>query len=75
MEYFIIRNYNLYYQLGRYLYDVCWSTIEYARADGNMTPQELIFWVIVGVLVGGLMILIANQLLFNMLQVSVVVNP
>lgn len=40
-----------------------------------MTPQELIFWIIVGVLVGSLMILIANQLLFNMLQVGVTVNP
>jgi hypothetical protein len=40
-----------------------------------MEPQELVFWIIVGILVGSLMILIANQLLFNMLQVGVTVNP
>jgi len=40
-----------------------------------MTPQELIFWIIVGILVGSLIILVSNQILFNMLQVTVTVNP
>jgi len=36
-----------------------------------MKPQELIFWIIVGVLVGSLLLLVANQILLQLLKVNV----
>ena len=40
-----------------------------------MKPQELLFWIIVGVLVAALILLFTNQIIFNMLQATVTVKP
>jgi len=40
-----------------------------------MKPQELLFWIIVGILVAALILLFTNQIIFNMLQATVTVNP
>lgn len=39
-----------------------------------MKPQEVIFWLIVGILVGTLLLLVANQLLLNILEVDVYIK-
>jgi hypothetical protein len=39
-----------------------------------MTPQEFLFWIIVGIMFGTLIILVANQMLFNMIPVTVTVR-
>lgn len=40
-----------------------------------MNPQELLFWIIVGTLVGLLLILIGNQIILSMLKVNVNIAP
>ena len=40
-----------------------------------MKPQELIFWIIVGILVATLILLFTNQIVTNMMQTNVKVNP
>ena len=39
-----------------------------------MKPQEILFWVIVGIIVGAMLIMVADQLLLNMLEVNVTVR-
>jgi len=39
-----------------------------------MKPQELIFWIIVGVLVGTLLLLVANQIILQLINVNVQVR-
>jgi len=36
-----------------------------------MNPQELLFWIIVGVLVSALLLLVGNQIILSMLKVNV----
>jgi hypothetical protein len=40
-----------------------------------MTVQELLFWVAIGILVGAIILLVGNQLLINLLKVTVEVKP
>lgn len=40
-----------------------------------MEVQQLLFWIIVGVMIGALIILVANKLLVNLVQVNVFVKP
>lgn len=40
-----------------------------------MKPQELLFWVVVGIMVGTLLILFSNLIIMNMLKATVTVNP
>ena len=40
-----------------------------------MKAPEILFWIIIGVLVGALLILIANEILINVLKVNVQFNP
>jgi hypothetical protein len=39
-----------------------------------MKAPEILFWIIVGVLVATLLILVANQLILNVLKVEVIFN-
>jgi len=40
-----------------------------------MKPQELLFWIIVGIFVSVLLLLFTNQILMNMLQATVKIKP
>jgi len=40
-----------------------------------MIPQELLFWIIVGIMIAILFLLFTNQLVFNMIQATVTVKP
>ena len=40
-----------------------------------MTPQELFFWIAIGILVAVILLLVGNQLLINLLKVTVNVAP
>lgn len=40
-----------------------------------MMPQRLLFWIIVGILIGTLLLLVANQILLNMIEVTVTTRP
>ena len=40
-----------------------------------MKPQELLFWIIIGILVAVLILLFANQIIFNMLQATITIKP
>jgi len=40
-----------------------------------MNTAELIFWIVVGVAIGALLVIIANQIITNLLRTTVTVNP
>jgi len=40
-----------------------------------MMPQRLLFWIVVGIIIGTLLLLMANQIIVNMLEVEVTVKP
>jgi len=40
-----------------------------------MEVQELLFWVVVGILIGAIIILVADKILVNLVQVNVNVKP
>jgi hypothetical protein len=40
-----------------------------------MEVQELLFWVVVGILIGAVMILVADKILVNLVKVNVNVKP
>jgi hypothetical protein len=40
-----------------------------------MEVEQLLFWIIVGVMIGALIILVANKLIVNLVQVNVFVKP
>jgi len=40
-----------------------------------MKPQELLFWIVVGILVAALILLFTNQIIMNMLKVTVTTTP
>ena len=40
-----------------------------------MEIQELLFWIVVGILIGAIMILVADKMLVNLIKVNVNVNP
>ena len=40
-----------------------------------MKPHDVLFWIIVGILVGAILLLVGNQILLSLLKVVVTVEP
>ena len=75
MENFIFRDIDIHDELVCHLLDVRQPDSLDIKSGVSMKPQELLFWIIVGIFVAVLLLLFTNQILFNMLKATVNVKP
>ena len=75
MEYFINRDNIIYYKLGCNLFNVRQCNRRLVKTGGNVNAQDLLYWVIIGILVGALLVLVGNSLITKLIEVQVKVKP